>query len=261
MTKEELLQKGISEQDADKIIAALESDSETENNPVDLLQKALDGSPEMDDLTKADKEEGKDDEDEEKDDYNGKYMKKHMKRYMKENSKSCQKIMKEFGSSGEKMQKAIEEFDVESEGAVIEMTDLTPFLKEQSEFNLSMVKAVEELAQSVDSITAKTEKNLDIMQKAARVQVEQAKSINDFLAVPQGRKGVIANEKMAKASKESFSTTDKQLIYSSLMKAVKSRTPHAGEVISRFESSGQNLNLLSNQDKQYIQGLISEEAK
>ena len=82
LTKEELLQKGISEEMADEIIAGF-SDSDEESS-LQALQKALGENPEMDDLFKAEKGEKKEeeDEDEDKEDYNDSYMKKHMKRYM-----------------------------------------------------------------------------------------------------------------------------------------------------------------------------------
>jgi hypothetical protein len=90
LSKDELLQKGVSEEVANEIIAAFEADPQDENSLL-ALQKALDGSDETDQtLSKAkgdDKDkDGKDKEpDDDDDDYNEKYMKKHMVRYMKEN--------------------------------------------------------------------------------------------------------------------------------------------------------------------------------
>lgn len=258
LTKEELLQKGISESVADEIISAF---SEEEDNSLQALQKALDDDPAMDDLIKADGGDSKNSDDE-KDDYDESYMKKYMKRYMKENKKSCGKMMKDLGESGDDMKKAVDNVDLDSEGAIVEMTDLAPFLKDQAAFNEKMVKAVSELAESIDLISAKTEKNYDLMQKAAKVQVEQATELDKFLNVSEGRKGVVADVKMSKATDAAkFSPEDNKIIYKSLMKAVKDGDQMAGQVISAFESGGQNANRLNPSQKQFINELISQEAK
>ena len=151
MTKEELLellQKGITEDVADEIIAAF-SDSEDEDS-LQALQKALEDNPDknMDDLVKAAKKGGDEEGDEgDDDDYDEKFMKKYMKRYMKENKKSSEKTAKEAGLFGDKMEKAIDGIDLDSEAAVIEMEDLKPVLETIGEAIDVMSKAIPELAE------------------------------------------------------------------------------------------------------------------
>jgi hypothetical protein len=141
------------------------------------------------------------------------------------------------------------------------MTDLAPFLASQSEFNEEMVKAVSKLAEQIDCITEKTDKSFELMQKAARLQVEQSKGLNEFLNVPQGRKGTVSTGVMAKAVDTSkFTREDNTIIYSSLMKAVKNGDKDAGMVISAFESAGHDANRLNNDQKKYIQEIITKEA-
>ena len=114
MTKEELLQKGVSEEVADEIIQAMTVQEDEDS--LSALQKALDEVPEnMELLEKAEDEE---EEDEEKDEYS----EKDMKRYMKAKGKAaCQKMMKELGFASEKMSKAVEDIDADADGAIVEM--------------------------------------------------------------------------------------------------------------------------------------------
>ena len=142
------------------------------------------------------------------------------------------------------------------------MTDLAPYLNSQSEFNENMVKAMSKLADQVDYITEQTEKSFELMQKAARVQIDQSKELKGFLSTPQGRKGVVANVEMKKAIEPTskFSSDDNRIIYSELMKAVKGGSKEAGMVISAFESAGHNANRLNNDQKKYIYDMITKEA-
>lgn len=263
MTKEELLHKGISEEMADEIIAGFSTDTEEGNSLLDL-QKALDDDPgKMDSLIKAEDNEGDDKGDDDKD-YDEAYMKKYMARYMKKNSKSCQKMMKDLNLSGEKMAKAIDDLDLESEGAVVEMTDLSPFLSEFKEQFGDMVKAISAFANQVETVSAKTDKAYDLMHKAATVQAEQAEAINGFISVPNGRKGVIADMNKAKTTQVqsgfSFTKEDNRLIYSSLMKAVNDGDKDAGIVIGAFESHGHDANKLNQAQRKFISDIISKEA-
>ena len=260
MTKEELLQKGVSDEAADEIMSAF-SDENVEDNSLLALQKALDGDPEMDSLFKAEKKEG--DEKDEDDEYDESYMKKHMKRYMKANKKSVSKMVKDFGDSGEDMKKAIEDIDTDSEGAVVEMVNLAPYLESQNEFNQKMVKAISDLHGQIEVVSVQTEKSFDLIQKAAKVQIEQAKEVNTFLSVPKGRKGVIASAEMMKAGNvesSKFSRDDNNIIYRTLMKATKEKDTKAGMIISSFETAGHDANRLNASQKQYIQELLAKEA-
>lgn len=262
MTKEELLLKGVSEEIADEIIAELEENPD--ENSLQSLQKALDkDDPEkMDDLLKAEKKDEGDEEDDDndkKDDYNGSYMKKHMKRYMKENKKSCQKFMKEMDGYGDDMKKAIDNLDDDSEGAIIEMTDLKPFLDVLGPVIEGMAKAIPELAERIEVVSAQADKNYDLMKKAAKVTAENAEGLNGFLSTPNGRKGKVASIEMQKAQIDSASQNKE--VYKVLMKAVNQKDRVAGQIISDFESSGRNLNKLNSNQKEYIEDLLKKEDK
>jgi len=263
LTKEELLEKGLSEADVDEIIAAFES--KTPENSLQLLEKALnsdgdDKTPlkKAKELEEDEPEKGKEGEE---DDYKPEYMKKYMKRYMKENKKTCGKMAKEAGLFGDEMKKAIDEIDTNLDGAVVEMADLKPILDAQTNVIESMSKAIEELSGQVMAITEQSDKSFDILRKAANVTVEQAKAINDFLGQPTGRKGqdAIPGKDMEKAVKMEFTPEAKKQIYRVLMKATQSGDRKAGQVISVFESVGKNVNKLSTQQKQYIGELMQKE--
>lgn len=258
LTKEELLQKGTSEELADEIIASYPSDdSQKDDDSLTALQKALDkDSPDkMDNLSKAEKKGDEENSDDEKEEYNEKFMKK-MKRYMKENKKS----FKEMDESKEDMKKAIDDVDTDSEGAVVEMTDLAPFLEKLGPVLEGMAKAIPELSDRIDSISEKTEKNYSLMQKAAKVTAEQADEINKFLNVPSGRKGVTESAQMQKAQAQKSSNEQRKIVHGALMKAVRENDRKAGQIISAFESSGQNINALKPSDRKYVNDLIQKEA-
>jgi hypothetical protein len=156
LTKEELLQKGVSEAVADEIIAsaALESKEDPENS-LQLLEKALnEGSdtkgqeePGEEPLAKA-KEEKEKKDDSEDEDYDEKYMKKHMPRYMKENKKACGKVAKEAGLYADELKKAIDEVDKNYDGAIMEMADLKPVLEKIPTVIDSMAKAIEDISRA-----------------------------------------------------------------------------------------------------------------
>jgi hypothetical protein len=257
LTKEELLQKGIPEETADEIIAAF-TDSQ-DNDSLLALQKALEVSPDSEDLFKAAKGDGKDDDDDDGD-YDEEYMKKYMKRYMKANSKSAQKMMKDIGLLKDDMKKAIDGIDPDAEGAIIEMPDLAPILGTLP----LMLKAIETLSEQNMVISESMEKAFDLVQKTAKVTADQAVQMKEFLATPEGRKGKIATdmEKAVKVDpKTIFSAEDNKAAYSVLMKATRENHPHAGMVISSFEAANHNANLLNPAQKQFIRDLIAKEAK
>lgn len=249
LTKEQMLQKGVSEEAADEIIASY---SFTEDPLLDL-QKALDDPSE--DLLKAESEKEDEDENEDEDDFDEKYMKKYMQRFMKKNSSYCSKMMKKLNSSNEKMEKAISDIDLDAEGAIVEMTDLSPFLENQSVFNQTMVKAIDCLSNQIDGIVKSSEKSFDLMQKAAKVQVEQAKLFSNISSTSNGRKGVLVNEDLSKAGDVLKSHGD--IIYTELLKATQTGDKNAGYILSAFESSGKNANLLNESQKKYINNLIN----
>lgn len=257
MTKEELLQKGVSEGVADEIVAAFEENSGPENS-IELLEKALSKDFEEEDLFKA--QEDDEDEEREEDDYDEAYMKKYMKRYMMANKKATGKMAKELGIMGGEMKKAIDDFDISAEGAVVEMADLKPILEAQKEYIDSLSKAVEDLSDQVTVIASQQAKSFDIMEKAARVQVVQAKAMDEFLGKPQGRKGVVANADLQKASTpHEIAATPEQTkeIYQALMKATRNGNRDAGAVISVFESSGQNIKALSEAQRRFVFDLMT----
>ena len=269
LSKDELLQKGVSEEVANEIIAAFEADPQDENSLL-ALQKALDGSDETDQtLSKAkgdDKDkDGKDKEpDDDDDDYNEKYIKKHMVRYMKENKSSVKKGMKDAGLFADKMEKALEDIDTDT-GAIIELNDFGPYLAAQREFNSEMLKALEMIVGQNEVISANLEKSFSLMQKAAKAQIDQATLVQGFMGKPVGRKGVIVAD-MSKADKNVdpnglFTPEETKLAYQLLFKATKEGNSDAGTVISAFESSGKNPNILNKSHKKFIRDLIAKEAK
>jgi hypothetical protein len=261
MTKEELLQKGLSEEVADEVIAAFEAEKNPENS-LQLLEKALnEGTPE-EDLLKAKKDEENDDSgDEKEDDYNEEYMKKYMKRYMKANKKACGKMAKEVGLYGDDMKKAVEDIDADAEGAVIEMVDLKPFLDKQLLVNESMAKAIEDISGQVLSISAKQESTFDIMKKAANLQIDQAKSMGQYLSTPMGRKGKTSftAKEMTKAQELTVDPNSIKKVYSVLMKATQNKDRRAGEIISKFESCKKDITQLSGPERKYIGELLTKE--
>jgi hypothetical protein len=204
---------------------------------------------------KADDDENDDGED----GYDASYMKKHMKRYMKENSSACKKAAEEVGIINEKMIKATELIDTDSAGAVVEMEDLKPFLEEQTQIMSDLTKAITTLADQIMVISDSSEKSYDLMQKAGKVQVEQAKVFNEFLAVPQGRKGITASADMKKATSVNISKEDNDQIYQVLFKATKEGNRDAGIVISAFESAGHDATKLNKKQKQFISELLNKE--
>jgi hypothetical protein len=264
-----LLQKGLSEEVADEVITAFESKEDPEDS-LQLLEKALSDEPIEEPLSKAkkdnfqkedkkeDKKSGDDDDDK---DYNAEYMKKYMKRYMKENKKACGKMAKEVGIYAEEMKKAIDDVDTDLDGAVIEMADLKPVFEKLPEVISSMAKAIEEISGQVIAVTSQNEQTFDVMKKAATVTVETAKSMNDFLGQPTGKKGKVAipGEDMKKASDAVFTPEAKREIYSKLMKATREGDRTAGAVISAFDSAGQDLNKLNPGHRKYISELMTKE--
>jgi hypothetical protein len=255
MTREELLEKGVSEEVADEIVAAFEDSSSS--NSLELLEKAL-SAPKEESLFKADDENPEEEEKE----YDEEYMKKYMKKYMKENKSACMKAAKEAGIFADEMKKAIDDIDLNAEGAVIEMADLTPVLTSQIDFNEKMVKAMEDLAEKVTFIAEHSVQNYDLMQKAARVQVEQAKALDGVLSQPNGRKGVIAHADLAKASTVTGGLTPEMnnAFYSTLFKATKGGDHKAGEIISLFESANRDIRALTPEHRQYVNDLLAKEA-
>lgn len=259
MTKEELLSKGLSETDADEVIASFSGS--TEESPLQSLEKALGSVASEEQLIKAEEgEKGEKEDEEDKEEYNEKYMKKHMKRYMKENQKSCKSMMKELGGSESEMKKAVEDMDFENlEAAVIETEDLKPILEKQMEFNSEMTKAISLLSEQIETISSQTEKNYDLMEKAAKVTLDQAKGLDSFLSVPNGRKGVVHDKNMQKATE--FSPEQNKVVYDVLLKATKEGDSTAGGILSVFESYNKNLSVLNTDQRQYIGTLMNKEAK
>ena len=258
MTREELLEKGISEDVADEIISAF--DEKGSENSLELLEKALSQDDKQESLFKADEPE-EDDDDEGGDGYDEEYMRKYMKKYMKENTSACKKAAKEIGLFNEDMKKAIDDVNVDADGAVVEMADLAPFLDSQREYNEQMAKAISVLAEQISVISAQAENGFDVMHKAARVQLEQARAFDQFLGAPTGRKGVTATADMQKAVEYTVTPEQKRDVYSALFKATRSGDHKAGEIISIFESAGQDIRALTPEHKLYVNDLLNKEVQ
>jgi hypothetical protein len=273
LTKEELLEKGVPESAADEIIAAFE-DGNADENSLQALAKALEKNPEEDllkagnggddDDEKGSKGKGKKDDDDdegEEGEYNEKYMRKHMKRYMKENKKHAASSAKEAGIFGDKMEKAVSDFDFDAAGAVVEMEDLKPILVAQNEFISAMSKAVQAISEQVEYISERQDKEFGVMRKAARVTVDQAVAMGEWLGQPQGRKGkdsIHATSKMEKATSGPIDANGNKIIYSALLKATKNGDAVAGQILSVFESKGKNGNFLNAPQRQFIEKLLAE---
>jgi len=264
MTKEELLAKGVSEEVADQVIAELDGTGDADDDALLSLQKALDGgSVKTGSLFKAE-DEDEDDEKEDDEDEDGekeKDMKKYMKKYMKENPEGCKNFMKQFGAkfgdASDKMEKAADDLVLEQDN-IVEMADIAPFVDSQREFNDTMLKAVEFLASRIEVVAKNSEQSFDLMQKAARVTLEQSKLIAADASTPVGRRGVITTD-MQKAVL--LSPDSNKVAYEVLTKAQENRVPGAGEAMMVFESHGKNLASLNSEAKKFIADLIAKEGK
>jgi hypothetical protein len=253
VTKEELLQKGLSEEEADGVVAKYSSEPTLEDDPLQALNKALGqekATTDKADLNKAEKDE-EDDNDEKE--YDANYMKKNMKRYMKENKKACQKLMKEMDMYTDKMQKAEEEIDTSSDGVVVEMDDLSPYLTAQNEAFEQLAKAVVSINEQLEVIRDQGVQSYDLMQKAGKVNAMTYETFNKAMSISTGKKGVMASEKMNKAEKLKENSHNQWEI---LYKATKAGNIKAGDVIGKFETAGRNINLLNPEDQAFIQNLV-----
>jgi hypothetical protein len=208
---------------------------------------------------KEDDDEDEDDDDE--DDGKEKDMKKYMKKYMKENPEGCKKFMKQFGAkfgdASDKMEKAADDLVLEQDN-IVEMADIAPFVDSQREFNDTMLKAVEFLASRIEDVAKKSEGSYELVQKAARVTLEQSKLIAADASTPVGRRGVITTD-MQKAVL--LSPDSNKVAYEVLTKAQENRVPGAGEAMMVFESHGKNLASLNSEAKKFIADLIAKEGK
>lgn len=246
MTKEELLEKGLSSDHADEVISLMSDEAENDT-PLLALEKAISGDGEEEELTKAD---DNDEDDEDGDDYDEEYMKKNMKRYMKENKASA----KEAGLFGDKMEKAVSDLDLSAEGAVIEMMDLAPILEDSADAYQGLAKAVETISGVLVALNSKVDKSYDLMEKASRVHVATAQSMDKFLETPTGRKSQTVD--MAKAITPNIPSKD--LIYATLEKAMKSGVNDADVVLSSYESNGRDMNKLNRSQRRFVANLLEE---
>lgn len=263
LTKDELLQKGVSEEAADEIIAAYEDGNEEDS--LQALQKALNDES-SDELFKAKGGNGEESEEEEKEEekgeYDESYMKKHMPRYMKENKKAVECAAKRMGIFSDKMNKAFDDIDSEAEGAVVEMVDLKPALESIQEGFGEMEKAFVDIANTVLLISEQNQKTYDIMKKAANAQVDQAKNLDEFLGKSNGRKGLTVDANLKKGEEIVVDGDGNKVIYDLLLKATKEGDQTAGMVLSAFESRGKNANNLNAAQKKYANELLQKrEAK
>ena len=262
LTKESLLSKGLSPEVADEILSAM---SETkDDNSLTALRKALEPKDKTG-LFKAEKENEEDNEsgkgepdDEKKEDYDEKYMKKHMKKYMVENKKECRKAADEAELYDKEMKKAIDSIDMDADGAVVEMADLSPVLEAIVNSNTAMLKAINTLVAQNERITDQNEKSFEILHKAAAVTAETADSISGYMGAPQGRKGVTTGD-MAKA-RATQSGLDPKSVYRVLAKAMTAGDQKAAGILEVFESSGKRVNYLNAERQAYVADLLSKEA-
>lgn len=262
MLKKLLLQKGMSEAEADEIIAATAQENDSS---LIALQKSL-NSPEMDKLFKAKggkdeaEEDGGDDDDEE---YDEKFMKKH-KKYMKkfgkgDDGKHDEPDGDEAPAFGKEMKKAVSDFDFQAEGGVVEMAELSPLIEAFVSTVSNLEKAISGLNRKVELISAQNEASFSLMAKAAAVQVETAETISGIASTPAGRKGIVVQD-MAKAKSTAIVTAEPKTVWKVLAKAITGGDMKAGAIGSKFESSGMRINFLNQDEQKYVQELIAKEA-
>lgn len=258
MTKEELLLKGLSEKDADEIIASFSEAEKGVKDPLQALKKAIgddDVDPEGDEaiLAKAKKDE---EDGGEEDTYDAEYMKKHMKRYMMENKKACKKMGEDMGLYQEKMKKAIDDIDIDADGVIVDMEDLTPFLDAQKDTIEHLAKAVDSINDQLEVIVSQGSVSYDLLNKASVVHVNVAETLNKAMSLTSGRKGLTESELIEKGKKNTDKNTERKKVWNVLHKALSSGDRKAGELMSKFESTGQRYNLLTEPERSYVQNLI-----
>lgn len=239
MTKEELLSKGLTAEQADMIIATLEKNN-TPESALESLSKAL-NDPVQTSLFKAndgDDEDGGDGED----DYDPEYMKKYMKKYMMANKKVCAKAAKDAGLFTEDMRKALEIDPEQYTGTVGDYADVVPILESIVEGFDKMTKAIQEISGQVIAISPQLDRNYSLLEKAAKVTLETAgplEILGKHLNQSQGRKGVVTpNANMAKAAP--VAQINEPVVYAALMKATKNGDKEAGEIIGKYEVAKQH---------------------
>lgn len=251
ITKEELLQKGIDPDEADKIISALEGQKEN-SSPLEALKKAIDKEPETGNLFKAKKGEGEED-DEDDEEYDEKFMKKH-KKYMKSKGHE-EPDGDEGGNMFGKMKKAVDDIDPNAEGAIVEMAELAPLLEAMVETVQTMAKAISGLERRIEVISGQNAESYSLLAKAAAVTAETAEIISEIGTQPQGRKGVLIAD-MNKA--KDATVPESKLIWSALTKAFNSGNIKAGEIGSKYESAGKRFGFLSPAEQNFVKELIKE---
>jgi len=254
ITKEELLQKGIDASEVDKIISALEAQTE-DSSPLEALNKALNDNPEMDSLFKAKKGEGDEDEDDEEDgeEYDEKFMKK-MKKYMKSKGKHEEPDGDEGPMFGKEMKKAIDDISG-ADGGVVEMADLAPVLNSMVETVQDMAKALSGLERRIEVISGQNAESYSLLTKAAAVTAETAEIVSGIGNTSAGRKGVIVAD--MKKAQEAVQPEPK-VIWAALTKALNSGNIKAGEIGSKYESSGRRFNMLNPAEQNFVKELIKE---
>ena len=252
--KDLLLQKGMSSEDADEVIA--EMNSSENSSPLALLKAEMDGGSEMDTLFKA-KGEGKETSEDDDDDYDEEYMKKYMKKYMKANKEEASDAAEEAGLFGKEMKKAVEDFDFDAEGAVVEMADLQPVLEALVPAIETMAKAIQAQNERIEVIADQNKEGYSLMHKAAAVTAETAETISGIGSLPKGRKGVTTLD-MSKA-KTAIKSNPKEVLVT-LSKALATGDMKAGDIGSKFQSAGCRIEALSPGEQTYVKDLIDKEA-
>lgn len=261
ITKKELLAKGIDPATADEILASMDRENDS---PLANLRKAMNGENEMNSLFKAEHsepdgdEDGDGDGDGDEDDYDEEYMKKYMKKYMKANKELCKADAEDVGLFDKEMKKAIENMDFDAEGAVVEMTDLAPFLDSQLQFNSKMAKAIMSLAKGVELIIEQNAEGYSLLHKASAVQIETAEIISGISKTPNGRKGMITQD-LVKA-RTVVGGVSPMAVWNVLAKAINNGDMKAGDIGSKFESSGRRFDFLNPEEQNYVKELIGKEA-
>jgi len=136
---------------------------------------------------------------------------------------------------------------------------LSPVLNSLVGTIADMSKAISGLNKKIEVISAQNEASFSLMSKAAAVQVETAETISGIAKTPAGRKGVVIAD-MAKATQVSGITASPQEVWNVLAKAIHAGDKRAGDIGSKFESSGMKVKFLTSDEQKFVSELIAKEA-
>ena len=217
-------------------------------------------------------DKGDDDDDDDDDDSKmEKYMKsKKGMKYMKKMGYGHMKKADELSDSAEALLKATQGTDLEGVEAVI--IDGTDLVKALVETNQSLLKAVIDLSDRLESVEGNIEYSTELQKATGEVLVENASVLQKAASVPDSRKSVLAgdagvelpssdkNGRLQKAEQTAARIgfpKAKQVV----MKAAMDGNASAMKLVTKMESAFGNFNMLKAQDLVLIDVLAESEGK